>query len=256
MVAFTLELAGIPVGVEALFESTREFCAGYLTDASPVVRIAMAEADLAAERVYAAKQDEREGRATRAWSPEYLELLALYRKAATALLAHDVVVFHGAVLGVDGRAYLFTAPSGTGKTTHARHWLSQVPGAYVLNGDKPLLRVGASDGGDAFGGDADAVVAYGTPWQGKERMGVRGSLPLAGICLLERGETDVIWRVDAREALPTLISQAYRPESPAALVRVVELVGALAEAIPLWRMRATSDESSARVSYAAMSADV
>lgn len=240
--SFTVELADVCVGVEALFASTRDFCADYLTDAAPSERLAMTEADIEAERDHAARQDLREGREPRVWSQAYLETLALYRKAAALLLPYDAVVFHGTAVASEGRVYLFTAPSGTGKTTHARFWLSQVPGAYVLNGDKPLVRVGP-----------DGVRAYGTPWQGKERMGVRGSLPLAGICLLERGETDAIRRMDAREALPTLIRQTHCPKGDADLVRVVSLAGRLAESVLLWRMSATLDEASALVSHAAMS---
>lgn len=244
MATFTLELAGIPVGVESMFDSTQDFCAEYVTDADPELHVVISEADLAAERVRAARQDEREGFAPRSWSDEYLETLALYRKAAELLLPFGVIVFHGAVVAVGERAYLFTAPSGTGKTTHVRYWLSQIPNAYVLNGDKPLLR--ASDEG---------VFAYGTPWQGKEGMGVRGCLPLAGLCLLERGETDAIRRIDFNEAMPTLIQQAYRPEAPDALVRIVQFVGQLGAKVSLWRMQATLDERSALVSYAAMATE-
>ena len=243
MVSFAVELADVCVGVEALFGSTRDFCADYLTDAVPTERVTITEADIAAEHERAARQDERDGLSPRTWSDTYLETLALYRKVAACFLPHDTVVFHGTAVAVAGRAYLFTAPSGTGKTTHARYWLSQVPGAYVLNGDKPLLRV-----------DADDVRVFGTPWRGKERLGVRGNLPLAGLCLLERGEADAICRIDAHEALPELIRQTHCPSGADALVCVVGLVARLAQAVPLWRMQATLDEASAQVSYAGMAA--
>ena len=241
MVSFVIELADVCVGVNALFESTRTFCAEYLSDAAPAVELCLDEADIEAERARAVEQDAREGLQPRAWSDAYLETLALYRKVAESLLPYGVVVFHGAVVAVGERTYCFTAPSGTGKTTHVRFWLSQVSGAYVLNGDKPLLRVGD-----------EGVVAYGTPWQGKERMGVRGALPLAGICELERGERDAIRPMGAREALPVLMRQTYVPAGPLAQLRVVELVGKIAGRVPLWRMSATLDEDSALVSASAM----
>lgn len=242
MVTFAIELADVCLGVSALYGQTREFCRDYLSNAEPEFHICLDEEDIEAERAQAARQDERAGLVPREWSSEYLETLALYRKAAAALLPYGTAVFHGAVVGAGGCAYCFTAPSGTGKTTHVRYWLSQVPGAFVLNGDKPLVRV--TDGG---------VVVFGTPWRGKENMGVRGCLPLAGICALERGEIDEIQAMDAHEALPILIQQTYVPEGADAKLRIVELAGRITMQVPLWRMTASLNEASAQVSYVGMS---
>lgn len=238
------ELAGVSIAADVLFETTLKFCSDYLTDVVPLERVAIDRADIEAERARVAERCAREGRPTYNWSDNYLETFVLYRKVAMALLPYNAIVFHGAVVALDGRAYLFTARSGTGKTTHVRFWLSQIPGSYILNGDKPLLRV--IDGG---------VLACGTPWQGKEHMGVNERLPLAGLCVLERGKVDAVRRVDIDEVLPTLIRQTHRPEEPATLVRIMELVGAAGETVPLWRMSATLDERSALVSHDAMVRD-
>ena len=241
MTEFVVELAGVPLAVSALYESTKEFCEGWLTDKPAIEQVSLTQDDLEAERHYSAEQNLREGLSVRSYNDAYLETLALYRRVASTLLPYDVVVFHGAVLALDGRAYVFTAPSGTGKTTHARYWLSQVPGCYVLNGDKPLLRIGERD-----------VVAYGTPWMGKENMGTNSSLPLAGLCVLRRDDHDHIERLDMRDALATLIAQTYRPKDPVGLVRVVELAGRLGTVVPLWQMGCTLNENSALVSWHAM----
>lgn len=241
MVDFTMELAGVSLAASVLFESTYEFCKDYLTDAPAQGHITMCEADIDAERIHAAEQDARDGVPQHNWSDRTLEPFALYRKVASALLPFDAIVFHGAVLSLDGSAYLFTAPSGTGKTTHARYWLSQVPGAHVLNGDKPLLRV-----------MGDRVFACGTPWRGKERIGVNECQPLEGLCILERGDCDKIVRIGSSEALPMLLHQTYRLQKPEALLRIVELVGRVGALVPLWKMTATLDERSALVSSEAM----
>ncbi|MBO7674560.1 MAG: hypothetical protein J6S63_06080 [Atopobiaceae bacterium] len=241
MTDFVISLADVPIAVSALHESTRDFCGGWLVDEPARERIVLTQDDIESERRYAAEQNVREGLRVRSYGDAYLETLALYRRAASVLLRYDTVVFHGAVLAVGERAYLFTAPSGTGKTTHARFWLAQVPGCYVLNGDKPLLRIGDSD-----------VVAYGTPWMGKEGMGVNGFLPLAGLCVLRRDDHDHIERLDAREALSTIIAQSHRPKDPMGLVRVVELAGRMGSLVPLWQMGCTLDERSALMSWRAM----
>ena len=81
----------------------------------------------------------------------------LLRLTADALLPRDRLLMHGAALAWQGQAYLFTAPSGTGKSTHAMLWRRYLgSGAEVINGDKPLLHLPP---------DGPAVV-YGSPWAG------------------------------------------------------------------------------------------
>lgn len=81
----------------------------------------------------------------------YIESLALYQNITELLLARDVMQFHCSALEMDGRAYLFTAPSGTGKSTHVRLW-RQVFGARVtvINDDKPLVRLQKMEAGGSM----------------------------------------------------------------------------------------------------------
>ena len=241
MTSFTMRLAGVAVEVRALHESTREFCADYLAGGPASEHVKLSQADIDAERILSAKHDERAGLPVHDYSDAYLETLALYRKIAGIMLAHDAIVFHGCVLAVDGQAYVFTAPSGTGKTTHARYWLSQIAGAHVLNGDKPLLRM--RDG---------VALACGTPWQGKERMGRNEDLPIAGICVLKRSERAHIEPVSFTDVMDVLIGQTHRPPDVEGLVRCLGLVEEIGSGTPLWRMGCTLDERCARTSYEAM----
>ena len=241
MTNFTLKLAGVPIAVQAMHDSTLKYCADYLVDEEPLLQVCVTQDDIDAERERSAHQNELDGVPVRRYSDRYLETLVLYRTIADELVSFDTIVFHGCVLAVDGRAYLFTAPSGTGKTTHGQFWLRMVPGAHVLNGDKPLLHV-----------EGDTVLACGTPWQGKEHMGRNETLPLAGLCVLTRDTYDHIERVSLSSVLGRLAQQTYRPEQPAAQVRCIELAGAVGERVPLYQMGCTLDERSALVSYQAM----
>ena len=51
------------------------------------------------------------------------------------------VLFHAAVVSLDGRGYMFLGKSGTGKSTHARLWLQNIPGTELMNDDNPAVRV-------------------------------------------------------------------------------------------------------------------
>ena len=98
------------------------------------------------------------------------------------LLRHSGFLLHSSAVVVDGKAYLFSAASGTGKSTHTQLWLDTFGDrAYMLNDDKPAIRY--EDG---------AWYAYGTPWSGKYDISTNARVPLAGICFLKRGEENVI----------------------------------------------------------------
>ncbi|MDO4804111.1 MAG: hypothetical protein Q4A32_04750 [Lachnospiraceae bacterium] len=241
-VSFTISLADVPIAVSVLYPSTKDFCRNYLTDKEPICSVEITEQEIDSERQRAKAQREREGALQRRISSDiYLETLALYRKLALPLLDYGAFIFHGSVLAVDGRAYLFTAPSGTGKTTHTRLWLDQIPGAVVLNGDKPLLRVKERD-----------ILACGTPWQGKESYGCNMICPIEAVCILQRAKENHIEPITMSEALGVLIQQTHRPEETAALCRTLDLVGKMGSRVKLYRLGCNMEPEAARVSYEGM----
>lgn len=239
---FTIRIAERRVAVRARYASTRSFCRDYLTEEEPDLTVAVSGADLAFERERAAREEAAEGIPARCFSDAYLETLAVYRKIAEALPAYDTLLFHGSVVAVDGEAYLFTAKSGTGKSTHTRLW-REVFGerAVMINDDKPLIRVG----------EAGATV-YGTPWNGKHRLGSNTAAPLKAICILERAEQNRIVPISFSEALPMLLQQAYRPSEPEPLKKTLALVERLGESVRLYRMGCNMEPAAARTAYEGM----
>ena len=236
MTAFTVSIADVPVRVESIYPAAEPFCRDYITEKEPLFTVSVTPEDIERERSLSAAEDEREGRSVRSFSEPYLETLAIYRKLAEKMLRYNALVFHGSALAAGGAAYLFTAPSGTGKTTHTRLWLEQYPDCHVLNGDKPMLRFAE-----------ERVLVCGTPWQGKERLGCNEILPLAAICLLERGVENSIEPLSFRDALPVLIRQTHCPEGQDALLNIISLLGRLNGSVGLFRLRCNMRPEAARV---------
>ena len=245
MTEFTISLAGVAARVEALYPETERFCRDYLSAETPLFTVRVEQEDIDAEREKSAREDEIEGLPTRSFSDRYLERLAVYRKLAKELLAYDTFLFHGSVVALEGKAYLFTALSGTGKTTHTRLWLKNIPGAHILNGDKPLLRV-----------EEHRVLACGTPWQGKENYGCNENLPLEAICILERDTTNHIEPVSFGDAMGTLIQQANRPQEPALLLKTLALIGMLDKRVRFYRLGCNMEDEAAFVSFRGMTGEV
>jgi len=143
---------------------------------------------------------------------------------------------------VDGKGYLFTAHSGTGKSTHTRLWRQAFGDrAVMVNDDKPFLEL--TDTG---------VWLHGSPWSGKHGLDSNISVPLQGICLLERGAENCIRPAEARELLPMLHKQSYVPLDTDRHPMQQTLVEALAERVPLWHLCCNKDPEAAQVAYAAM----
>ncbi|MBR3475043.1 MAG: hypothetical protein IKH34_08265 [Oscillospiraceae bacterium] len=242
MTEFTVKLAGVPVRIRAIHRQMRDFLRDYLSEDEPLFAVEMEQADIDRERVLGAENRAAEGLPPLECSDAYLETLAIYRKLAERITAYDVLLFHGSVLAVDGQAYLFTARSGTGKSTHARLW-REVFGERVvmINDDKPLLRV-----------EEGRVLAYGTPWNGKHHLGGNLSAPLKALCILTRDETNHIEPITPEDAFPMLVQQCYRPASGEGMLRVLELLERLSKNLKLYRLGCNMEPEAARISYQGM----
>ncbi|MDR0406229.1 MAG: hypothetical protein LBH54_05440 [Clostridiales bacterium] len=118
-----------------------------------------------------------------------------------AVLQHDGLILHASAIDYDGGAILFSAPSGTGKSTHTSLWNTHYGGkTRVLNDDSPAIRF--TDG---------KAYAFGTPWSGKTTLNLNRAAPLRAIVCLERGERNSIKRIDAKTAAPLLLNETRKP---------------------------------------------
>jgi hypothetical protein len=236
------KIAGKTVAMTSLYPDVHEYCAEYRTDEAPDFAVEVTPADIEDEDARTRREYALEERPVPGFSPEILEQTAAYRKIAERLIAYDRVVFHGACVAVDGQGYLFTAKSGTGKSTHAALW-SELLGerAVNVNDDKPILHV-ADDG----------VTAYGTPWTGKHHRGRNMAVPLKAICLLEQAAENHIAPITWKRAYPMLVQQTYRPRDAERLAITMPLVDRLARSVKLYCLRCNMDLSAAETAWNAM----
>lgn len=238
---FTVCLAGKSIAVTSIYDEVYEFCRNYLTDKPADISLTVTPDDIIYEKELNIRESQFEGIPVYDYPDSYLETLAVYRKIVTKMLDFDTFLMHGAVVAVGDKAWLFTAPSGTGKTTHINLWLKNIPGSYVVNGDKPLIHVG------------DACTVYGTPWAGKEKMNRNVGVKLCGIVFLNRGKDNHIEQVSMSEVLPTLIQQSFRPRDKAGLEKTLTLLNCLGRKIPMYQLFCNMDPEAAFISYSLLS---
>lgn len=166
-------------------------------------------------------------------SNDMLENTALFRQICKKVLEkYNGMFLHCASIKYNGKAYLFTAPSGTGKTTHIKLWIEHMGNRVeVINGDKPILRRKDNE-----------IIVYGTPWQGKENYGSNINAPLGGIFLLHRAEKNTVTKATAKESLPFLLSQTLRLNKKENMIKIFEMLEYIVKSTPIYNLNCNMDK--------------
>ena len=142
------------------------------------------------------------------------------------LLSYQGMLLHASAVVVDGKAYLFSGKSGTGKSTHTGLWLQYFgERAYILNDDKPAIRM-----------EKGRLYAYGTPWSGKTNMNVNRKAPVAGIVFLGQAAENQIRRLSAKEAFSAMFEQTQRNLDGKDMIRLLDLMERIIETVPIYHM--------------------
>ena len=223
------KIANLTVAMDS-FGRTVEQAAPYLTEYS-------GEPDITIQTDWKAFQERQPH-----LSDEDCEYLMTGGSFYRQLLEFDGMLLHSSAVVRDGKAYLFTAACGTGKSTHTQLWLKNFPDAYILNDDKPALRL--EDG---------KFYAYGTPWSGKTAQNRNVRVELGGICVLRRGKENKIAPYTGRAALRDILEQTIRPREANKTGKLLEILDRLLTLVPVWRLECNMEPEAAFTSYNAMS---
>ncbi len=231
---FQIEAAGLVIRIDNRFDDVRHLCQAYITDQDRPADITVSVSEEELRR-------EIEKAPECFFSDGYGESVVAYEKISNALPAFDAFVLHSSVVAVDGAAYAFAAQSGIGKSTHTRYWKETLGDrCTIINGDKPIYRF-----------RDDQLLAYGTPWCGKENWQTNTSAPLRALCLLERGNENAVFPVNAFDLLNELMQHFHLPGGGLVdMPKLTELIDRMVTAAPMYRLRCRNDLSAAETAIA------
>lgn len=223
MYTFNFFIAGFVIHAETFHTRPKAICRDYIVNDTPSdIDICITEKDIDLDRIeYEAIFDIFDP-----WEG-FLEVSTLCRLVTERLIDYDTILLHGATIAVDQKAYIFSAPSGTGKTTHILKWLKNLRQSTVVNGDKPFLKFEKNG----------TVNACGSPWAGKENMNTNKIVPLKSIVLMERAEENYIEQISFAEAFPKLLQQVYHPKDEGKMRKTLHLLQRLNTAVSFWRFQ-------------------
>jgi len=216
-----IKLAKIPIGISYNYEENEIFFKLYETNEKPIVNVSIDIKDTIDEE-----------------NPPYMERLLVYRDIVEKLLPYNVLLLHGAAVSIDNKGIIFSAPSGTGKTTHIKLWKEVYGDRFIIiNGDKPLIKF-----------EDEGIYVYGTPWQGKENYGSNTYAKLEAICFLNRSGQNSIERIRYDESIPKLFHQSYNPKTSEGKIKRMELISKMKD-IQFYSLNCNMEPDAAKVAY-------
>ena len=207
----TISFSGLTFQIQLRYPGTERFFAGFLTDSASdhTACLQVTQEDLRQAACYCPADA----------SPEFLETVALRRRLA----------------------YLFAAPSGTGKTTQLRLWRELYPeDTTILNGDKPVLQFL----------DTGTIVVHASPWRGKESLGGTGSAPLGGVIYLRQSQADRWVPMPPAAAILPMLGQFFCTDRTEEHYRLLlPMLKRLVCTTPIWLLENRGGPESARLCH-------
>lgn len=156
----------------------------------------------------------------------------LYLALERMLLNYDRLLLHASAVIYQGKAYLFSAPSGGGKSTHAELWRAHY-GAKLLNGDKVVLQI-----------QKLGCTAWGSPVAGSSGIYENLGAPIGAIFILNKAPQDRVLPLSRRAALLALYSETIKSGTdPAVNIRLLDLLEQLQASVPVLSLECLPEKS-------------
>ncbi|HEX2946627.1 MAG TPA: hypothetical protein VHT96_11805 [Clostridia bacterium] len=145
---------------------------------------------------------------------------------SNSIIYHRGFVLHASSISYSGKGITFTAPSGTGKSTHTAMW-KKYYNAVILNDDCPIIKL-----------ENSSILVYGTPWSGNKNKAAQSSSPLSMIVFLEQADRNSIRGLTKEEAIPLLLPRIFLPyQNPMLIDTVLKSIEKIVDVVPKYLLK-------------------
>ncbi len=231
---FNIKIHDIVIKIEHNYNAVRRLCADYTVDSSQIADFTVSVSPDAISREKLVGDN--------ACTDAICEATCIHREITKRLVKYGIILIHSAAVSVDGVGYVFLAKSGVGKSTHINLWCEQFGDrATVINGDKPYFSF--VDG---------EFTVHGSPFRGKEGWGAPISVPVGGICFLERGEDNLIVQASADDIIGRLFHQVLIPQQSDELAVFMNVLNRAVDSVPFFKMQCNTHAEAALVAFEGM----
>ncbi|MCX7714370.1 MAG: hypothetical protein N2171_01360 [Clostridia bacterium] len=206
------------------YDSGRE--CGFFTKSSEgrILNLVSADKDWTRVRVFLAASESRypDGDGRRLFN-------ILNHVMEIAVLTRGRLVLHASAINYKGSALAFSAPSGTGKSTHTGLWRTVFGDCVsIVNDDRPIIIL-----------DEESLLLCGSPWSGTSGINTNQIIPLAAIVCLERGNENYIERLKENAAVLKIIKETPKPVIPYLMPIYMDRVNDLIKRAKMYRLYCT-----------------
>jgi hypothetical protein len=225
------KIADLCIKINPIYERTRKRLAPYLTDDEHVdFEITVTNAEIKKQALETKEQY---------LNSEHESVLILTKLCNEVLNSFDGFFFHSSSLMLDGEGYVFTALSGTGKSTHTSLWRKHFGDRVtMINDDKPIIR---KTGGKFF--------IYGTPWMGKAEIGNNIKSPVKAVYVLKRGEQNSAVRVSIGAVFKEILEATVVPTEKELMSKLLSLLDEFFTSVPIYLLTCNISQNAVEAAY-------
>lgn len=154
------------------------------------------------------------------------------------IISHGGFVLHASSISHEGKGIVFTAPSRTGKSTHAAMW-KKYHQASIINDDCPIIKT-----------ESGKAIVHGTPWSGEKNKAMQASSPLSAIVFLEQADRNTIRELSNKEAIPLFLPRVFLPyQSPMLMETAMQNIETAIESVPKYLLMCKADREATELVY-------
>ena len=232
-----LLIAGVVVEMNPKYEDTQKLSVPFLYEGDRAPDITLDVSDEYLNSLCRRATDE----STRG----QMENLAFSTQFNRRAIRFQTMLVHSSAVVCDGRAYLFSADSGVGKSFHTRLWLQAFGDrVHILNDDKPVVCM-----------SGEVPMVCGTPFDGGSGIALNESVPLGAIIFIERGEQNAVRVPAAKEIIQRLYFQTVRIVNAATADRMLDNFARLISMTKFYVLTCNTDIAAAYTAYNAVAGE-
>jgi hypothetical protein len=163
---------------------------------------------------------------------QYNSFLSMGIAFRNFLITKNGLQIHCSSIGYKDKGLIFSAPSGTGKSTHVRLWKELYKeDVTIINEDRPAIRY-----------INDAPMLCGTPWSGTSDNFANKIVPLTGIVMIEQAPVNSLERLSGSQVIQLLMPRCFLPYFDAVLMgKAMTTLERLVKDVPVYLLKCRPD---------------